>query len=46
MENKPLFENLWQIIERMRTKKRLKAAFRRKPRPAKVKIPDEDIPEK
>ena len=31
----------WERIERMRTKSRLKAAFRRKPKPAKVRIPDE-----
>ena len=31
----------WERLERMRTKSRLNAAFRRKPKPAKVRIPDE-----
>jgi hypothetical protein len=38
----PLFEGLMKRLERMRTKKRLKDAFRRNPKPAKVRIPDED----
>ena len=37
-------ENLLADIERSRVKRRLKQAFARKPKPAKVRIPDEDAP--
>jgi hypothetical protein len=37
-----LFEEFLKRIERARVKRRLKAAYRRKPKPAKVRIPDEE----
>jgi hypothetical protein len=40
----PLFSELLKRIEQRKVKRRLKAAFRRKPKPAKVEIPDEDVP--
>lgn len=39
-----LLEKLIADIERSRIKRRLKQAFARKPKPAKVRIPDEDVP--
>ena len=39
-----LLEKLIADIERSRVKRRLKQAFARKPKPAKVRIPDEDKP--
>jgi hypothetical protein len=41
---KPLFSELLKRIEQRKVKRRLKAAFRRKPKPARVIIPDEDVP--
>jgi hypothetical protein len=38
------FEPLYSLLEKIKTKKRLKAAFRRTPKPAKVRIPDEIVP--
>ena len=38
------FESFYSLLEKMKTKKRLKAAFRRTPKPAKVRIPDEIVP--
>ena len=38
----PRFLSFYERLERMRTKRRLKAAFARKPRPARVKPKDED----
>lgn len=38
-------EELLREIERYKVKRRLKRAFARKPRPAKVRIKDEDVPE-
>jgi 3'-phosphoadenosine 5'-phosphosulfate sulfotransferase len=38
------FESLYSRLEKMKAKKRLKAAFRRIPKPAKVRIPDEIVP--
>lgn len=37
-----IFEELIKDIERSRQKRRLKAALRRSPKPARVRIPDED----
>ena len=39
-----LLEKLLADIERSRVKRRLKQAFARKPKPAKVRTPDEDAP--
>lgn len=39
-----ILEKLLADIERSRVKRRLKQAFARKPKPAKVRIPDEDVP--
>ena len=39
-----ILEKLLADIERSRVKRRLKRAFTRKPKPAKVRIPDEDVP--
>lgn len=38
-----ILEKLLADIERSRVKRRLKRAFARKPKPAKVRIPDEDV---
>lgn len=40
-----LFAGIMERIRYNRKKKQLKAALRRKPKPAKVLIKDEDIPE-
>jgi hypothetical protein len=42
----PLFKSILDRIKYNRKKRELKAAFRRKPKPAKVDIPDEDVPVK
>lgn len=39
-----ILEKLLTDIERGRVKRRLKKAFARKPKPAKVRIPDDDVP--
>lgn len=39
-----ILEKLLADIERSRVKRRLKQAFARKPKPAKVRIPDEGVP--
>jgi hypothetical protein len=38
----PLFQSMLARLEHIRTKRRLKAAFARKPRPARVKPKDEN----
>lgn len=38
----PKFRSFFERLEHMRTKRRLKAAFRRKPRPARVLPKDEN----
>jgi hypothetical protein len=38
----PRFLSFYERLEHMRTKRRLKAAFARKPRPARVKPKDEN----
>ena len=38
----PRILSLYERLERMRTKRRLKAAFARNPRPARVKPKDEN----
>jgi hypothetical protein len=38
----PRFLSFYERLERMRTKRRLKAAFARHPRPARVKPKDEN----
>lgn len=37
-----IFEELIKDMERSRQKRRLKAALRRSPKPARVRLPDED----
>jgi hypothetical protein len=39
-----LFVDIMKKLQDRKTKRRLKAAFRRKPKPAKVVLPDEDVP--
>ena len=39
------FNSIWEWMQHVKKKSELKAALRRNPKPAKVRIPDEDVPE-